>query len=284
MRLFCVLLFEGACMNTHGQTKSATQALTLRSLLGPHLPFLRRYVRALVGNQLAGDQYVRAALEAVLADPEILEIDSDAVRLSLFRMFHAFWNPLRNGADKPTSDGTPLDALPISGREALLLTAMEGFSVADAAIIIGRSTDVVAQDVADARVQIAAAIRSRVLIIEDEPIIAMHLGQMVESMGHEVVGMAMTRDEAVRMARAVRPDLVLADIQLADGSSGIDAVEIILVDFDVPVIFITAYPERLLTGERVEPAYLITKPFDPETVIATIGQALLTRNRVTPES
>lgn len=284
MRLFSVLLFEGACMNTHGQTKSATQALTLRSLLGPHLPFLRRYVRALVGNQLAGDQYVRAALEAVLADPEILEIDSDAVRLSLFRMFHAFWNPLRNGADKPTSDGTPLDALPISGREALLLTAMEGFSVADAATIIGRSTDVVAQEVADARVQIAAAIRSRVLIIEDEPIIAMHLGQMVESMGHEVVGMAMTRDEAVRMARAVRPDLVLADIQLADGSSGIDAVEIILVDFDVPVIFITAYPERLLTGERVEPAYLITKPFDPETVIATIGQALLTRNRVTPES
>jgi CheY-like chemotaxis protein len=271
-------------MNSPGQTTSVNEAPTLRSLLGTHLPFLRRYVRALVGNQLAGDQYVRAALEAVLADPAMLEIDRDAARLSLFRMFHAFWNPLRTGADAPTLAGTPLDALPITGREALLLTAMEGFSVADAALIIGRSTEVVAQEVADARAQIAAAIRSRVLIIEDEPIIAMHLGQMVESMGHEVVGMAMTRNEAVRMAGAVRPDLVLADIQLADGSSGIDAVEIILVDFDVPVIFITGYPERLLTGERVEPAYLVTKPFDPETVIATVGQALLTRSRGISES
>ena len=71
-----------------------------------------------------------------------------------------------------------------------------------------------------------------------------------------------------------RPGLVLADIQLADGSSGIDAVKDILGRFDVPVIFITAFPERLLTGERPEPTFLITKPFQPETVKAAIGQAL----------
>jgi CheY-like chemotaxis protein len=68
--------------------------------------------------------------------------------------------------------------------------------------------------------------------------------------------------------------MVLADIQLADGSSGIDAVNDILTTFKLPVIFITAYPERLLTGERPEPTFLITKPFQPEIVKAVISQAL----------
>jgi DNA-binding LytR/AlgR family response regulator len=68
--------------------------------------------------------------------------------------------------------------------------------------------------------------------------------------------------------------MILADIQLADGSSGIDAVNEILGVLDVPVVFITAYPERLLTGERPEPAFLITKPFKPEMVKAVISQAL----------
>jgi CheY-like chemotaxis protein len=71
-----------------------------------------------------------------------------------------------------------------------------------------------------------------------------------------------------------KPGLVLADIQLADGSSGLDAVNEMLKSFSVPVVFITAYPERLLTGERPEPAFLITKPFQPETVKAVISQAL----------
>ena len=76
------------------------------------------------------------------------------------------------------------------------------------------------------------------------------------------------------MARQSPPGLVLADIQLADDSSGIDAVRDILAEFSVPVIFITAFPERLLTGERPEPTFLITKPFQRSTVKAAIAQAL----------
>jgi hypothetical protein len=67
---------------------------------------------------------------------------------------------------------------------------------------------------------------------------------------------------------------VLADIQLADGSSGIEAVNDILGISGVPIVFITAYPERLLTGERPEPTFLITKPFAPENVKAITSQAL----------
>jgi len=119
----------------------------------------------------------------------------------------------------------------------------------------------------------------RILIIEDEPIIAMDLEALVEGLGHRVVGIARTRTEAVTAARRTGPGLILADIQLADGSSGLDAVNDILGDFDVPVIFITAYPERLLTGARPEPAFLITKPFRPETLKAIISQALFFRTR-----
>jgi len=113
-----------------------------------------------------------------------------------------------------------------------------------------------------------------VLIIEDEPFIAMDLESLVEGLGHRVLDVARTRAEAVAAVRNCRPGLVLADIQLADGSSGVDAVNDILDSFEVPVIFITAYPERFLTGERPEPAFLITKPFRTETVKAVISQAL----------
>jgi CheY-like chemotaxis protein len=125
------------------------------------------------------------------------------------------------------------------------------------------------------RQSITESLQSSVMIIEDEAIIALHIRSIVESLGHSVTGVARTRSEAVALAERTQPELVLADISLADGSSGIDAVKDILSAMNVPVIFITAFPERLLTGERPEPTYLITKPFEPETVIATIGQALL---------
>ena len=86
--------------------------------------------------------------------------------------------------------------------------------------------------------------------------------------------MAATRSQAQQIVAETTPGLVLADIQLADGSSGLDAVDDILKIESVPVIFITAYPERLLTGDRPEPTYLVTKPFQESTVRAAISQAL----------
>jgi CheY-like chemotaxis protein len=128
--------------------------------------------------------------------------------------------------------------------------------------------------IAEAQNEIDAELATDVLIIEDEPVIAADIEALVRELGHTVVDIAATRTEAVAAVASKMPGLVLADIQLADGSSGIDAVKDILGRYDVPVIFITAFPERLLTGERPEPTFLITKPFQPETVKAAIGQAL----------
>lgn len=196
----------------------------------------------------------------------------------LFRLFHRFWGPVNGGTGTGTINGTGNgEALARCGREALLLTAVEGFAVDEAATILDMAPDAVRDSIASARAEIAGQIRSRVLVIEDEPVISMHIEQIVEDMGHQVVATAMTRSEALAEARRMKPDLVLADIQLADGSSGVDAVADILDELDVPVVFITAYPERLLTGERREPTFLVTKPFEADTVVATVGHALLAR-------
>ncbi|PKP90894.1 MAG: response regulator [Alphaproteobacteria bacterium HGW-Alphaproteobacteria-16] len=256
--------------------------MSLGQQLAPHLPFLRRYGRALTGSQTEGDRYVRATLEAIVAAPEEFPRDVDA-RLGLYRTFQAIWNSTQ--IDEVDDGGDPLDAneaiararlarLAPRSRQALLLTAMEGFTSEDTAYLLEETSTSVDDLVSSALAEIDSQTRARVLIIEDEPLIAMDLETIVRDQGHDVTGVAVTRDEAVALAMEDRPGLVLADIQLADDSSGIDAVKDILAQFNVPVIFITAFPERLLTGERPEPTFLITKPFQRSTVKAAISQAL----------
>jgi CheY-like chemotaxis protein len=244
-----------------------------------HLPFLRRYARALAGSQASGDAYVAATLEALIEDPAALNGPAGA-RVALYRMFTSIWGSLAvNGATETPERGVPaeqrLGQITAQPRQAFLLVALEGFSEGDAAKILELD------DVADLRElveeagrELAAEIATDVLIIEDETFIAMDLEGLVQGLGHRVIGVARTHSEALALAKTHRPGLILADIQLADGSSGLDAVNELLRTFQVPVIFITAYPERFLTGERPEPAFLIAKPFQPATVSAVVSQAL----------
>lgn len=248
--------------------------MSLREALVAELPFLRRYARALTGSQSLGDAAVREMLEALLEAPDEFQ-SGTPVRRELFRIFHHLWNSEVVGTLASKGRSGVIAQFPVVMRQSLLLTAVEGFSEEDTAIILGIDAEQVNDLVGNARAAIEDALSAEVLIIEDESIIAMHIKQIVEALGHTVVGIVRTHAEAVAAAKEKRPELVLADISLADGSSGIDAVKDILAEQDIPVIFITAFPERLLTGSRPEPTYLITKPFEPETVVATIGQALL---------
>jgi len=254
--------------------------MSLTQTLAPHLPYLRRYARALTGSQTSGDTYVRASLAALLRGDQSL-VEGVSPRVGLYRLFHAIWSTAsgRFDAGMETREAaaipeTRLHALDAHKRAALLLTAVEAFSLEETAFILDESAEDVEKAILEAQHVIDQQLASRVLIIEDEPIIALDLENLVSELGHKVVATAATRDEAVSKALAERPGLVLADINLGEGGSGIDAVTEILESFDIPVIFITAYPEKLLTGERPEPTYLIAKPFLPETVQATVGQAL----------
>ena len=244
-----------------------------------HLPFLRRYARALTGSQQSGDAYVAATLEALVEDPSVLN-DPAGPRVALFRMFTSIWNSLAVNRKADATEATApaeqrLSHITPRPRQAFLLVALEGFSEGDAAKILDLD-DVAAlrELVEEAGRELAAEIATDVLIIEDETFIAMDLEGLVQSLGHRVLGVARTHAEALALCTVHRPGLILADIQLADGSSGLDAVNDLLRSFEVPVIFITAYPERFLTGERPEPAFLIAKPFQPTTVSAVVSQAL----------
>lgn len=258
--------------------------MSLASQIAANLPFLRRYARALTGSQASGDALVRDMLEGVLTDPAQMA-DLGGGRVPLYRAFSKLWASAPVGEVAATAGTVPageheagaqarLGTVPPLARQALLLTTLEDFTTAQAAAILDRTPEDIAALVAQAIADIEREQTTSVLIIEDEPLIAMQLEDLVTSLGHTVSGTAATRTQARAAVDAALPGLVLADIQLADGSSGLDAVDDILQAGSMPVIFITAYPERLLTGDRPEPTYLVTKPFQEATVRAAISQAL----------
>jgi CheY-like chemotaxis protein len=254
--------------------------MSISTAIAPHLPYLRRFARALAGSQTAGDAYAVAALQALVDEPSLL-IDKDDLRVSLYHLLLKVWSTVP-GNDESLAEETGairsaherLEQMTPRPRVAFLLTAMEGLNVHQVARVLectpGQAEDLIAAAQAELLQQMA----TDVLIIEDEPIIAMDLESLVESQGHRVIGIAQTHAEALALIDNEKPGLVLADIQLADGSSGLEAVNEILQSITVPVIFVTAYPEQLLTGERPEPAFLVTKPFRMDALKAVIAQAL----------
>ena len=255
------------------KTKALSEAITRT------LPFLRRYARAVTGSQQRGDEWVRLCAEVAVEQPEVVAKYPDT-KLGVFALFHRLQQPF-GGLDAATEGASvsgrlkeSLTEMAPQQRQVLLLTVLEGFTVADAAHILGVDIDTAERSLQEARRELQRVASVRVLVIEDEAVIALDVADIVRNAGHEVVGIAATEKAAVELARKHSPHLVLADIQLRGSDSGISAVKQIMGSMSVPVIFVTGYPERLLTGAQVEPAFVISKPFDPVLLRAAIAQAL----------
>jgi DNA-directed RNA polymerase specialized sigma24 family protein/CheY-like chemotaxis protein len=254
---------------------SASQAIAAE------LPQLRRFARALTGSQESGDAYVVATLQAIIADPSLVPSET-TTKSSVYRLFLTVWNSLdvNRKPSAPSDDPAVavtdrrLQAITPMAREAFLLSALEEFSNEEAASILNVNTTRLQHLLSEASRQIARETATTALIIEDEPIIALDVARLLEQLGHKVIGVARTHSEAVAMVKAHSPGLVIADIRLADGSSGLEAVREILRSISMPVIFITAYPHLLLTGEGPEPTYLLSKPYRAEAVLALVSQAM----------
>lgn len=260
--------------------------MSLTARIAAHLPYLRRYARAVTGSQTSGDAYVAAVLEALIADISVFPDVGDD-RVALYKLFVSIYDSTKVELPEVSSPfawekraAANLAAVPTRARHAFLLITVEGFNAGEAAEILGISEAEFGALFNEASTEISRQVATDIMIIEDEPLIALDIEQMVEDLGHRVSGIARTHSEAVELFNRTNPKMVLADIQLADGSSGIDAVNDILKVDTIPVIFITAFPERLLTGERPEPAFLVTKPFNPDMVKALISQALFFNERV----
>jgi CheY-like chemotaxis protein len=255
--------------------------MSISQAISSHIPYLRRFARALSGTQAGGDAYVLATLEAIVADPSELNGVAD-LRAALYRVFLAVWGsmPVNGHVDQVEFSADErgaqhnLEAISLRPRVAFLLSALEGFEVSEVARAMDCSVEEAARLIDVAGKEISNQIRTDVLVIEDEPLIAVDIQTHVEELGHHVLRVARTHKEAIEAVKKTRPGLILADIQLADGSSGLEAVNQILGTISVPVIFITAYPERFLTGTPPEPAFLITKPFSVDSLKAVVSQAL----------
>jgi DNA-directed RNA polymerase specialized sigma24 family protein/CheY-like chemotaxis protein len=253
--------------------------MSVSQSIAPHLPSLRRFARALSGSQESGDAYVVALLEALVENPSTFPLNLEP-KTALYQIFLKIWNSVDANAFpnfkfEKTDGMRGLQTLTPKPRQAFLLLSVEGFDAEAIAIILDTDASEVAALIAAADHEIANQLqRADILIIEDEPLTAAHLEALVTSLGHDVTGVARTHGAALKLAHDRKPDLILSDIQLADGSSGVEAVNEILGEFEAPVIFVTGHPEMLLTGAKPEPTFLIAKPFNAETVKAVIGQAL----------
>src|SRR5918995_4964240 len=248
-----------------------------------HIPYLRRHARLLTGSQEVGDEYVRICLEMVVAEPHHLA-DGD-LKVQVFRAFHAVWSVVTT----TISESSPLErvdlsdrleqgltALPPLERRVLLLAVVEKFTLPEIAHILDLDDAEVGDLLTRARRGLHEQVSVSVLVIEDETLIAMELSRIMQDMGHSVVGVASREASALEQAEQTSPGLVLCDIKLLDEDNGIAAAQRILQRFDVPVVFVTAFSEMLLTGGRLEPAFVVAKPFEEETLKVTVAQALST--------
>ncbi|MFN2472917.1 MAG: response regulator, partial [Sphingomicrobium sp.] len=123
--------------------------MSLGQDLAPHLPFLRRYARALTGSQAHGDAFVRATLEAIVASPDDFPREVDP-RLGLYRVFHVIWSSANIEEGEEPNDGynqaegiarARLSRITPLSRQALLLTSLEGFSTEDTGYLIGATPE-----------------------------------------------------------------------------------------------------------------------------------------------
>lgn len=245
------------------------------------LPRLRRYARLLTGNQKLGDVLVVAALHRLTNEltPDRPILDP---REFLYCALTETWRSpvndhltsLTSGVlDRGDSDERLDKMLPLA-RAAFILLWVEGFHSSIGAKILQVTEADFDQLIDEAHISISRQMATDVLVIEDELLIAFELEDIMTKLGHRITSVVRTHKMAIKNARRTPPRLILADINLADGSNGIDAVNEILLHVNVPVIFITAYPEKILTGARPEPAFVVTKPFNKEQIQAVVGQAL----------
>jgi CheY-like chemotaxis protein/DNA-directed RNA polymerase specialized sigma24 family protein len=231
-----------------------------------YLPSLRHYARALVGEQSRGDACVAIALEALTEDPTLLN-PTEAPRVAAYQLLTRTFSSAR-------AFGPAISHLVASSRQAFVLMMVEDFTESEAARILDIDVKSLRLLIEQSGREMVSDAAVNVLIIENEEFIALELTEIVESLGHRVMGVAPTHKRAVAIANMGAPGLIISDVKLADGSSGLDAVNELTRDVKIPVVFVTAFPQLYLTGHHPEPAFLVAKPFQPAAVSAAVSQAL----------
>ncbi len=263
--------------------------MSIANVIPSYLPSLRRYARAILGSQLSGDSAVLAALQWISLTG-LTAVDDKGLRVELYRALLQVCNGTAGDQLKILQDSAPaasydqtIACMSPQTRQAFLLTAMEGCSIDETCAIMDVSEVSLRILLRIAHDEISSQTETNVMIIEDEVFIARSLANIVQTLGHKIYAKPRTRTEALAAFKADQPPgLILADICLADGSSGMETVNEILRQAPIPAIFITAYPSLLLTGARPEPTFLVAKPFTADELRAVISQVLFFKTASKP--
>jgi CheY-like chemotaxis protein/DNA-directed RNA polymerase specialized sigma24 family protein len=242
------------------------------------LPDLRRYAAALVGDQAHADTLIELCLERLLAEQE--RLSGQRLRLALFALFDVVHDEWLRTVATPEATADTADALhrslhhlPLEERKALLLLTVVHFTHREAAQVLRAAPEIVLRRVLAARERLRRTLSHRVLVIEDEPMMAMNIVTIMTHMGHEVCGVARTRREALTRVRETQPTLILADVRLHDGDNGIATVREIVRQHAVPVIFVTGHAHDLV-AQQFRPTVVVGKPFAPRTLEAAVRRVL----------
>ena len=126
---------------------------------------------------------------------------------------------------------------------------------------------------------------SKILIVEDENIIALDIRSMLEDLGYMVSDVVSSGEESIEKASKTRPDLILMDIKLKGNLDGITAGEVIIKQFRIPIVYLTAYSDqntlqRINGGKNGDQSAVINKPFDESELQSIIDHTLTRKKRV----
>lgn len=252
-----------------------------RHLLREHLPYLRRYARALTGGAATGDALVTRTLEWFMGEGGSAAGaggEADGTRISLYRQLNRFQDA--EGVPAGRTSRHPVEAalytLDETGRRLYLLVNLEDMPLADAAAVLNLAPENAVERLNHAREQVRARLTAAILIVEDDAIIAYDLAETVRGMGHTVCGNAATMDEALTLAAEHAPTLALMDIRLAEGDNGIEVARELRRQRFLPVIFVTAFPDELGKRGLEHLGPVIPKPFNREQIEQAITRAVFT--------
>lgn len=248
-----------------------------------HLPFLRRYGRALTGSTEEGDALVTRAVEVAIGEPEAHRLDRPAVpatRIPLYALLNRLFDERPSAAQAPPAAPHPIEGalrrLPETQRRIFVLVSLEELSFSQVAEVMALAPERVKEGMSAAQAAVREQLVADILIVEDDAIIAFDLSETVIAMGHRVAGTAATQEEALAIAAAHDPTLALMDLRLAHGDSGIATAQALRERSSLPIIFVTAFAEELRQRGLDHLGPVIKKPFTREQIERAITQAVFT--------
>jgi len=247
---------------------------------------LRKYLRAINLDTVWAEEWLRLTNTEDQNDGDKAS-QSSQDEFRRFQRFFDYWE-LESAAESgeasaPFTDGRLRDvvtALPPLENQVLLLCDFVGFSVEEAAALLKIEPTAAADRLDQGRRLAEELPKMSVLILEDHGLIAQDLSDIASDLGLTVIGIAENAAAAEKLVERNWPDIVISDQMLSDGDTGLEVLAGLRAKGRFYAIYVTAYPEEVLTGLDDEPAVVVSKPFEPEAIRAAIGHTLSTDQRL----